>query len=55
LIDLDYEPGKPFDMDATVFANDISGDGTFAVDGLTSSIGIIAIDRHGNESKPQRV
>jgi len=52
LIDLDYEPGKPFDMDKTIFATDIAEDGKVIFDGLTKSVGIIAIDRHGNESKP---
>lgn len=52
LIDLDYEPGKPFDMDKTIFAVDIAEDGKIIFEGLTKSVGIIAIDRHGNESKP---
>lgn len=52
LVDLDYEPGKPFDMDKTIFATDIAEDGKVIFDGLTKSVGIIAIDRHGNESKP---
>ena len=52
LIDLDYEPGKPFDMDKTIFAEDIAEDGKVIFEGLTKSVGIIAIDRHGNESKP---
>ncbi len=52
LIDLDYEPGKPFDMDKTIFATDIAEDGKIIFEGLTKSVGIIAIDRHGNESKP---
>jgi hypothetical protein len=50
--DLAYEPGKPFDMDKTVFASDIAEDGKVVFEGLTESVGIIAIDRHGNESKP---
>lgn len=52
LVDLDYEPGKPFDMDKTIFATDIAEDGKVVFEGLTKSVGIIAIDRHGNESKP---
>ncbi len=52
LIDLDYEPGKPFDMDKTIFAADIPEDGKIVFEGLTKSVGIIAIDKHGNESKP---
>lgn len=52
LVDLDYEPGKPFDMDRTIFATDISEEGKVVFDGLTESVGLIAIDKHGNESKP---
>ncbi|PIU42304.1 MAG: hypothetical protein COS99_00950 [Candidatus Omnitrophica bacterium CG07_land_8_20_14_0_80_42_15] len=52
LIDLDYEPGKPFDMDVTVFAKEIEEDGLVKIDALTKKVGLIAIDKHGNESKP---
>jgi len=52
LVDLDYDPGKPFDMDKTIFAADIPEDGKIVFDGLTKSVGLIAIDKHGNESKP---
>lgn len=53
LVDVDYEPGKPFDMDKTVFANEIAADGSFPVDAEAGrKIGIIAVDKHGNESKP---
>jgi len=52
LVDLDYEQGKPFDMDKTIFASDIAEDGKIIFDGLTKSVGLIAIDKHGNESKP---
>ena len=52
LVDLDYEAGKPFDMDKTVFATDIAEDGSIILEGLTKSIGLIAVDKHGNESKP---
>jgi hypothetical protein len=38
-------------MDRTVFAKDISDDGGIKMTGLTESIAVIAIDRHGNESK----
>ena len=51
LVDVDYD-GKIFDMDRTVFAKDISDDGVIKVTGLTESIAVIAIDKHGNESKP---
>jgi len=52
LVDLDHEAGKPFDMDKTIFAADIAEDGTVILEGLTKSVGLIAIDKHGNESKP---
>lgn len=49
LVDLDYEPDKPFDMDKTVFAKEIDEGGSVKLDGLTKSMGLIAIDKHGNE------
>lgn len=52
LVDLGYEAKKPFDMDVTVFAKEIGEDGLVKIDGLTKSVGLIAIDKHGNESKP---
>ena len=52
LVDLDYAPGKPFDMDVTVFAKEIEEDGLVKIDELTKKVGLIAIDKHGNESKP---
>jgi len=52
LIDLDYEAGKPFDMDKTIFVKEIDEDGSIKIGGLTKSVGLIAIDKHGNESKP---
>jgi len=51
LVDVDYD-GKIFDMDRTVFAKDISDDGKIRMAGLTESVAVIAIDKHGNESKP---
>jgi len=50
LVDVDYD-GKIFDMDRTVFAKDIGDDGEIRITGLTESVAIIAIDKHGNESK----
>jgi hypothetical protein len=50
LVDVDCD-GKIFDMDRTVFAKDISADGKIKMTGLTESIAVIAIDKHGNESK----
>jgi len=52
LVDLDYKAKKPFDMDETVFAQEIKEDGSVKIPGLTKSVGLIAIDKHGNESKP---
>jgi DNA modification methylase len=51
LVDVDYD-GKIFDMDRTVFAKDISDEGKVKMTGLTENIAVIAIDKHGNESKP---
>jgi len=39
-------------MGRTIFAKDISDEGELKVTGLTESIAVIAIDKHGNESKP---
>ena len=52
LVDLNYEVDKPFDMDKTVFGKEIAEDGSLKIEGLTKRVGLIAIDRHGNESKP---
>ena len=52
LVDLDYKAGKPFDMDKTVFAKEIAEDGSMKIEGLPKRVGLIAIDKHGNESKP---
>jgi len=42
-------------MDIAVYAKEIDEDGTCNVADLTPSVGIIAIDKHGNESKPYKV
>ena len=39
-------------MDGTVFAKDISEDGKIRMTGLTERVAVIAIDKHGNKSKP---
>jgi adenine-specific DNA-methyltransferase len=53
LIDVDYEKGKPFDMDKTIFAKEVEEDGSFKIEDITGkSLAVIAIDKHGNESKP---
>ncbi len=51
LVDVNYD-GKIFDMDRTVFAKDVGDDGMIKMTGLTESIAVVAIDKHGNESKP---
>ena len=51
LVDIDYD-GKIFDMDRTVFAKDISENGEVKLAGLTKSVAVIGVDKHGNESKP---
>ena len=53
LVDQDYEPNKPFDMDETIFSKDIK-EGKVKIK-LTKSVAIIAIDKHGNESKPTKI
>ncbi len=50
LVDVDYD-GKLFDMDRTVFAKDVSDNGEITMTGLTESVAVIGIDKHGNESK----
>ena len=51
LVDVDYDD-TIFDMEVTVFAKDISDQNEVRISGLTNSIAVIAIDRHGNESAP---
>ena len=51
LVDIDYD-GAVFDMEKTVFAKDINANNEVKIAGLTNSIAVIAIDKHGNESKP---
>jgi adenine-specific DNA-methyltransferase len=51
LVDVNYN-GEVFDMDSTVFAKDIGENGEVNLAGLTESVAVIAIDKHGNESKP---
>ncbi len=51
LVDVDYD-GEIFNMDRTVFAKDIGESGDVKLADLTESVAIIAIDKHGNESKP---
>ena len=51
LIDLNYD-GKVFKLDKAVYAKEIKEDGVITIDGITDKTAIIAIDKHGNESKP---
>ncbi|MBW1792976.1 MAG: hypothetical protein JRF30_00740 [Deltaproteobacteria bacterium] len=51
LVDVDYD-GEIFDMDRTVFARDVGENGEIVLTGLTDSVAVVAIDKHGNESKP---
>lgn len=54
LVDVDYD-GKVFDMDVAIYSKDIGEDGVVKVEGLTKDSHIIAIDKHGNESKVIRI
>ena len=54
LVDVDSD-GEFFDMERAVFARDISEGGGVTIPGLTESVAIIAIDKHGNESKVYKV
>lgn len=55
LVDLNYEANKPFDMDVAIYSKEIGEDGICKVENLTPSVGVIAIDKHGNESKPIQI
>jgi len=54
LIDKDYD-GKAFNMDTAVYKKEISDDGTVRVAYLTDNSFLIAIDKHGNESKVTKI
>ncbi len=54
LIDLNYND-KVFNMDMAVYAKDIKEDGVIKISGINDNTAIIAIDRHGNESKVIRM
>ena len=49
-VDVDYD-GKIVDMYRTVFAKDVGDNGVIRMTGLTERIAVVAIDKHGNESK----
>ena len=52
LVDDEHIAGNPFDMDHTVYLDQVKEDGTIDLPGLKGPIALIAIDKHGNESKP---
>lgn len=49
LVDTDYD-GETFNVDACVYQKDMK-DGEVALKGVNGKTGIIAVDKHGNESK----
>ncbi|MFC2166898.1 site-specific DNA-methyltransferase [Acidobacteriota bacterium] len=51
LIDIDYN-GELFDMEQAVFAKELDENGAVKIAGLSDCVAVIAIDKHGNESKP---
>ncbi|MFH1544044.1 MAG: site-specific DNA-methyltransferase [Patescibacteria group bacterium] len=50
LIDKDYD-GNVFTMEEAVYAKDMKDDGIIKVTGLTDTMGVIVVDKHGNESE----
>jgi hypothetical protein len=54
LADLDYD-GRVFDMDAAIYSKDIGDDGVAKISGLIKGSHLIAIDKHGNESKVTKI
>lgn len=50
LIDLNYN-GKVFNLHKAVYRKEIREDGHIGLEGVTEKTAVIAIDRHGNESK----
>ncbi|MFC1895542.1 DNA methyltransferase [Thermodesulfobacteriota bacterium] len=51
LIDLNYD-GKVFNLHKAVYRKGIKEDVSISLEGVTEGTAVIAIDRHGNESKP---
>ena len=51
LIDLNYD-GKVFNLHKAFYRKEIGEDGYIGLEGVTERTAVIAIDRHGNESKP---
>lgn len=54
LVDKDYN-GKVFDMEEAVYASGIDAEGKMKITGITKETYLIAVDKHGNESKPTKV
>lgn len=52
LVDDQHIAGNPFDMDHTVYLDQVKDDGTIEIPDLKGPVAVIAIDKHGNESKP---
>lgn len=50
LIDKNYD-GKVFSMDIAIYKKEIGDEGIVKIEGLTDKSYLIAIDKHGNESK----
>lgn len=54
LVDVDYD-GEIFDMDVAIYSSEIDKEGFVKVEGLTKDSHLIAIDKHGNESKITKI
>ena len=54
LIDRNYD-GRVFEMDIAIYKKEIGDDGIIKVEGLTDKSHLIAIDKHGNESKITKI
>ena len=50
LIDKNYN-GQVFNLDQAIYKNEITDEGIIKIEGLTKDSHLIAIDKHGNESK----
>jgi len=50
LIDKNYD-GQVFNLDQAIYKNEITDEGIIKIEGLTKDSHLIAIDKHGNESK----
>lgn len=50
LIDKNYN-GQAFNLDQAIYKNEITDEGIIKIEGLTKNSHLIAIDKHGNESK----